>query len=91
MLAATVQHFRSAVLQAWQLTVTAQLAQRKGFREVQFADIEGSLQLLVSAHLRERDIMLSRAILSGCVWNGFLLDRAKKEDVPRRFCGQRDW
>ena len=32
MLAAPVQHFRSAVLQAWQLTVTAQLAQRKGFR-----------------------------------------------------------
>ena len=38
----------------------------------------------------ERDKMLLRAILSGGVWNGFLLGRAKKEDVPCRFCGQRD-
>ena len=36
-----VQHFRSAVLQAWQLSVATQLAQRKGFRVVQFADIKG--------------------------------------------------
>ena len=34
--------------------------------------------------------MLSRAILSGGVWNGFLLGRAKKDDVPCRFCGGRD-
>ena len=34
--------------------------------------------------------MLLRAILSGGVWNGFLLGRAKKEDVPCRFCGGRD-
>ena len=25
-----------------------------------------------------------------CVWNGFLLGKAKKEDVPCRFCGKRD-
>ena len=31
--------------------------------------------------------MLLRAILCGCVWNGFLLGRAKKEDIPCRFCG----
>ena len=24
------------------------------------------------------------------VWNGFLLGKAKREDVPCRFCGQRD-
>ena len=24
------------------------------------------------------------------VWNGFLLGKAKKEDVPCRFCGGRD-
>ena len=34
--------------------------------------------------------MLLRAILSGGVWNGFLLGWAKKEDVPCRFCGGRD-
>ena len=34
--------------------------------------------------------MLLRTILSGGVWNGFLLGHAKKEDVPCRFCGGRD-
>ena len=84
------QHFFSAILEAWHLRVTAQLAERKGFRSVEFADVKGSLQLLNSFHLRERDKMLLRAILSGGVWNGFLLDKAKKEEVPCRFCGGRD-
>ena len=34
--------------------------------------------------------MLLRAILCGGAWNGFLLGKAKKEDVPCRFCGKRD-
>ena len=34
--------------------------------------------------------MLLRAILCGGVWNGFFLGEAKKEDVPCRFCGERD-
>ena len=34
--------------------------------------------------------MLLRAILCGRVWNGFLLGKAKKEDVPCRFCGKGD-
>ena len=33
--------------------------------------------------------MLLRAILCGRVWNGFLLGRAKKEDVPCHFCGKK--
>ena len=33
--------------------------------------------------------MLLRAILRGDVWNGFLLGKAKKDDVPCRFCGKR--
>ena len=74
-----IQQFRSAILQAWHLKVTAGLAEREGFREVQFADIKGSLQLLIL-----------RAILSCGGWNGFLLGRAKKEDVPFWFCGGRD-
>ena len=53
-------------------------------------DLSGSHQLLVSSHLRERDKMLLRAILSGGVWNGFLLSKVKKEDVPCRFCGAPD-
>ena len=53
--------------------------------------LRGSLQLLTSSHLRERDKMLLRAILCGSVWNGFLLGKAKKEDVPCRFCGKKGW
>ena len=34
--------------------------------------------------------MLLRAILCGRVWNGFLLGRVKKEDVPCQFCGKQD-
>ena len=32
--------------------------------------------------------MLLKAILCGRVWNGVLLGKAKKEDVPCRFCGK---
>ena len=51
MLAGPIQHFRSAILQAWHFKVTAGLAERDSFREVQFGDIKGSLQLLISPHL----------------------------------------
>ena len=37
-----------------QLHVSAQLANRNGFREAQFLDVKGSSQLLTSSHLRER-------------------------------------
>ena len=53
-----------------------------------FPGVKGSLQLLTSSHLRDRDKMLLRAILCG-VWSGFLLGQAKKEDVPCRFGGKR--
>ena len=54
MLAGPIQHFRSAVLQAWHFKVTAGLARRDGCRGVQFADIKGSLQLLVSPQVVAR-------------------------------------
>ena len=85
-----IQHFRSAIWQAWQHKVATDLCKRKGFRGGFGVDIYGSHQLLVSSHLRERDKMLSRAILSGWVWNGFLLSKAKKEDIHCRFCGAPD-
>ena len=90
MMAGPIQHFRSAVLDAWHFHVLSRLAERKGFWGAQFADIKGSSQLLNSTHLRDRDKMLLRAIMCGGVWNGFLLGKAKKEDVPCRFCGKRD-
>ena len=90
MMAGPIQHFGAAILDAWRFHVFSRLAERKGFWGVEFADFKGSLQLLNSPHLRERDKMLLRAILCGGVWNGFLLGKAKKEDVPCRFCGKRD-
>ena len=38
----------------------------------------------------EKETKCLRAILSGGVWNGFLLSKVKKEDVPCRFCGAPD-
>ena len=53
-------------------------------------DIHGSLQLLNSSHVRERDKALLRAIMVGGVWNGFLLSRVRGQVVPCRFCGAPD-
>ena len=61
----TVQHFRSAIMDAWRIHVFAKLSERKGFWGGEFADFQGSLQLLTSSHLRERDKMLLRVILCG--------------------------
>ena len=57
---------------------------------VDYADCQNSLQLLTSSHLRERDKHVVKSLFLWEVWNGFLLDKAKKEDVPCRFCGCRD-
>ena len=48
------------------------------------------MQLLDSSHVRDRDKALLRAILSGGVWNGFLLGNMRRENVPCRFCGGPD-
>ena len=85
-----MQHFHSSILDAWRFRVFPRLLERKGFLGGEFADFQDSLQLLTSSHLREREEMLLRAILCGGVWNGILLGRAKKQDVPCRFCGKRD-
>ena len=65
MMTGPIQHFRSAIWQAWQHKVATDLCKRKGFRGGFGVDIYGSHQLLVSSHFRERDKMLLRAILSG--------------------------
>ena len=85
MMSGPVQHFRSAVLDAWRFHVFSGLSERKGFWSGEHADFQGSLHPLTSSHLRERDNMLLRAILCGDVWNGFFLGKAKKEDVPCLF------
>ena len=53
-------------------------------------DIDGTLQLLNSDHVRERDKALLRGVLAGGVWNGFLLGKVKGQHVPCRFCGGAD-
>ena len=47
-------------------------------------DVHGTLQLLDSDHVRERDKALLRSILVGGVWNGFLLEKVKGQPVPCR-------
>ena len=89
-LAGPVQHFRAAILDAWRNKVAADLCRPKGFRGGTLLDIHGSLQLLNSSHVRERDKALLRAIMVGGVWNGFLLGRIRGQPVPCRFCGAPD-
>ena len=50
----------------------------------------GSLQLLNSSHVREREKALLRTIMVGGVWNGFLLGRVRGQAVSCRFCGAPD-
>ena len=53
-------------------------------------DVHGSLQLLNSSHVRERDKALLRNSMVGGVWNGVLLGRVRGQVVPCRFCGAPD-
>ena len=90
MMIGPIQHFRSAIWQAWQDKEAADLCKRKGFRgELRF-DIYGSHQQLASSHLRERDQMLLRAILQEEFRTVFLLSKAKNEDIRCRFCNAPD-
>ena len=54
-LAGPVQHFRAAILDAWRCKVSADLFGRAGFRGGPLLDVQGSLQLLSSSHVRERE------------------------------------
>ena len=90
MLSGPYQHFKSSIFEAWREHAAAVLTSRKGFRCGPFLDYHGTMQLLFSSHLRERDKMLLRSILCGGAWNGFLLGKTKEEEVPCRFCGRVD-
>ena len=62
MVAGPIQHFRSAILDAWRNKVAADLCCRQVFRGGPFLDVSGTLQLLNSDHVRERD----KALLQWC-------------------------
>ena len=70
-LAGPVQHFRAAILDAWRNKVAADLCGREGFRGGPLLDIHGSLHLLNSSHVRERDKALLRSVMVGDLWNEF--------------------
>ena len=89
-LACPIQHFRAAILDAWRNKAAADLCDREGFRGGPLLDIPGSLQVLNSSHVRDRDKGLLRGIMVGGVWNGFLFSRVKGQPVPCRFCGSPD-
>ena len=72
-LAGPIQHFRAAILDAWRNKVTTDLCGRKGFRSGPLFDINGSLQLLHSSHVRERYKALLRTILVGVFGMVFFL------------------
>ena len=64
-LAGPIQDFRSAILDAWRNKVAVDLCGRKGFCGGPLLDIHGSLQLLNSSHVRERDKGLLRSVMVG--------------------------
>ena len=78
------------ILNVWRDKVAADLGAREGFRRGPLLDIVGTLQLLDSAHVRERDKALLRGVLVGGVWNGFLFGRVRGQLVPCWFCGGAD-
>ena len=63
-LAGPVQHFKTAILHVWRDTFAADLCALEGFRGGPLLDITGTLQLLDSFHVRERD----KALL----WSGLV-------------------
>ena len=79
------QFFREAIWGAWRTKVAGDLSSRAGFRGGRYLDFRGSLKLLSSPHLRGGDKGLLRGILSGVVWNGFLLGFVKGEIVSLSF------
>ena len=78
-LAGPSQHFKAAILDAWRNKAAADLCGGEGFRGGPLLDVHGSLQLLNSSHVRERDKALLRSIMVGGVWNGFEDHTAKKK------------
>ena len=89
-LAGFVQHFRSAILDAWRGKIAADLCGREGFRGGPLQDVFGSLQLLNSTHVREMDEALLRSVVVGGVWNGYLWGRIRGQSVACQFCGAPD-
>ena len=81
-LSGPVQHVKAAILSAWRYKVAADLCGGEGFPGGPLLKVVGSLQLLNSAHVRERDKALLWSVMVGGVWNGFLFGRVRGQPVP---------
>ena len=79
-LAGPLQHVKAAILDAWRNKVAADLCGRKGFRGGPLLDVHGTMQLLNSDHVRERDKALLRSTV-------FFLAGFVARLCPCRFCG----
>ena len=80
-LAGPIQHFKYAILNAWRDKVAADFCAREGCRGGPLLDIAGTLQLLRSSNVRERDEALLRSVLVGGGLEWF-------QPIVRRECGQ---
>ena len=78
------QHIKTAVVDVWRGRVSADVCVGEA---CPFLDFQGSVQLLDSSHVRERDKALLRSIWVRGVWNGFLLGDVCGEIVHVVFCG----
>ena len=83
-LAGPIQHYQSAMFDAWGYKVPRDLCEGKVSAVAPLLDIQASQQLLVSSHVRERDKGSLRGILIGGVWNGFFFEHVRGEVVPCR-------
>ena len=87
-LSSPFQFFRSAIWDAWRTKVAGDLSSRAGFWGGRYLDFLVFFKaFILASHLRGGDKGLLRGILSGGVWNGFLLGFVRGEIVPCRFCG----
>ena len=89
-LAGPVQHFRAAILDAWQNKVQLIFVVVRVFVVAPcwiFVVLCSFLTLLMSGIVIK---VLLRCILVGGAWNGFLLSKVKGQPVPCRFCGAPD-
>ena len=89
MLTGPIQHFQSAILESWQLKIGAQLAEREGFRHSQFLDVD--LYNYLSLPTYGKEIKCCQGIFRVEMFGmAFSLEKAKRDDVKCRFCGEQD-
>ena len=86
---AAARHSSSSGLEKGIITDFAKKARSQLIKEGSFTAAR-AFQLLNSSHVRERDKALSRSVMVGGVWNGFVLGKVRGEVFPCRFCGGAD-